>query len=53
MRRILLSLAAGIILGLAAPGYAEDKPADASATSATAAPDAGRGGGARRCAGSH
>ena len=38
MRRILLSLAAGIILGLAAPGYAEDKPADAA--SATAAPDA-------------
>ena len=38
MRRILLLLAAGIILGLAAPGYAEDKPADAA--SATAAPDA-------------
>ena len=40
MRRILLSLAAGILLGLAAPGYAEDKPADAAAASATAAPDA-------------
>jgi Amt family ammonium transporter len=41
MRRILLSLAAGIVLGLAAPGYAEDKPADASAAaSSTAAPDA-------------
>ena len=38
MRRILLLLAAGIILGLAAPAYAEDKPADAA--SATAAPDA-------------
>src|SRR4030095_243154 len=42
MRRILLSLAAAMVLGLAAPGYAEDKPADASAAaSATAAPDAG------------
>ncbi len=42
MRRILLSLAAGIVLGLAVPGYADDKPADASAAaSATAAPDAG------------
>ena len=41
MRRILLSLAAGIMLGLAAQSHAEDKPADASATSATAAPDAG------------
>ena len=40
MRRTLLSLAAGILLGLAAPGYAEDKPADAAAASATAAPDA-------------
>jgi ammonium transporter, Amt family len=41
MRRILLSLAAGILLGLAVPGYADDKPADASAAaSATAAPDA-------------
>jgi Amt family ammonium transporter len=40
MRRILLSLVAGILLGLAVPGYSEDKPADASATSATAAPDA-------------
>ncbi len=38
MRRILLSLAAGILLGLAVPGYPEDKPADAG--SATAAPDA-------------
>ena len=38
MRRILLSLAAGILLGLAVPGYPEDKPADAA--SATAAPDA-------------
>src|SRR4030095_9510431 len=42
MRRILLSLAAAMVLGLAAPGYAEDKPADASAAaSATAPPDAG------------
>ena len=40
MRRILLSLAAGILLGLAVPGYAEDKPADAAAASATAEPDA-------------
>jgi Amt family ammonium transporter len=41
MRRILLSLAASIVLGLAVPGYADDKPADASAAaSATAAPDA-------------
>jgi len=41
MRRILLSLAAGILLGLAVPGYAEDKPAEPAAASATAAPDAG------------
>jgi Amt family ammonium transporter len=42
MRRILLSLAAGVALGLAVPGYADDKPADApAAASATAAPDAG------------
>ena len=41
MRRILLSLAAGIVLGLAVPGYAEDKPAEPAAASATAAPDAG------------
>jgi Amt family ammonium transporter len=41
MRRILLSLAAGALLSLATPGYTEDKPADASAASATAAaPDA-------------
>ena len=38
MRRILLSLAAGILLGLAIPSYAEDKPAEApAAVSATAA----------------
>jgi len=41
MRRILLSLAAGILLGLALPSFAEDKPADAA--SATAAPDAASG----------
>ena len=41
MRRILLSIAAGILLGLAVPGYAEDKPAEPAAASATAAPDAG------------
>jgi Amt family ammonium transporter len=37
MRRILLSLAAGLLLGLAVPGYPEDKPAEAPAA---AAPDA-------------
>jgi Amt family ammonium transporter len=37
MRRILLSLAAGVLLSVATPGYTEDKPVDASAASATAA----------------
>jgi ammonium transporter, Amt family len=41
MRRILISLGAGILLGFAMPSYAEDKPADAAP--ATAAPDAASG----------